>query len=152
MADPEDKRHTTDGRAMPGVEFRLDPEGAGGEDGGRPSGTVGEILSRGPDLFLGYTDPELTASVFDADGWYRTGDVGVVDADGYLAITDRVSDVIIRGGENISVAEVEELLMGLDAVAEVCVVAAARRAPRRAGRCGDPAEARASCAHDRRRA
>jgi acyl-CoA synthetase (AMP-forming)/AMP-acid ligase II len=108
--DPEDKRHTTDGRAMPGVEFRLD------------AGT-GEILSRGPDLFIGYTDPELTASVFDDDGWYRTGDVGVIDDDGYLAITDRVSDVIIRGGENISAAEVEELLMGLDAIAEVAVVA-----------------------------
>jgi acyl-CoA synthetase len=107
--DPEDKRHTTDGRAMPGVEFRLDDEG--------------QILSRGPDLFLGYTDAELTASVFDDDGWYRTGDVGVVDDDGYLAITDRVSDVIIRGGENISAAEVEELLMGLDAIAEVAVVA-----------------------------
>lgn len=107
--DPEDKRHTTDGRAMPGVEFRLDDDG--------------QILSRGPDLFLGYTDPELTASVFDEDGWYRTGDVGVVDDDGYLAITDRVSDVIIRGGENISAAEVEELLMGIDAIAEVAVVA-----------------------------
>ena len=79
----------------------------------------GEILSRGPDCFVGYTDPELTASVFDADGWYRTGDVGVLDDDGYLTITDRVSDIIIRGGENISAQEVEELLLGLDAVAEV---------------------------------
>jgi len=73
---------------------------------------------------VGYTDPELTAAMFDADGWYRTGDVGVVDSDGYLAITDRVSDVIIRGGENISAQEIEEQLMGLDSVAEVCVVAA----------------------------
>ena len=61
---------------------------------------------------------------FDDDGWYRTGDVGVLDADGYLTITDRVSDIIIRGGENISAQEIEELLLGLDAVAEVGVVAA----------------------------
>jgi acyl-CoA synthetase (AMP-forming)/AMP-acid ligase II len=107
--EPEDKRLTTDGHALDGVEVRLDEDG--------------QILSRGPELFLGYTDPELTAQVFDAEGWYHTGDVGVLDADGYLAITDRISDVIIRGGENISAQEVEELLLGLDALAEVVVVA-----------------------------
>jgi acyl-CoA synthetase len=110
LDDPEVKRLTTDGHALPGVEIRL-------LDGG-------EIVSRGPDCCLGYTDPELTASVFDADGWYRTGDVGVLDDEGYLTITDRVSDVIIRGGENISAQEVEELMLGLDAIAEVSVVAA----------------------------
>ena len=83
----------------------------------------GQILSRGPELFLGYTDPALTAKVFDDDGWYHTGDVGVLDDDGYLAITDRIADVIIRGGENISAQEIEELLLGMDAVAEVAVVA-----------------------------
>ena len=108
--DPEEKRLTTDGHVLPGVEMRLDPE-------------TGEIISRGPDLFMGYTDPQLTATVFEDDGWYRTGDVGVLDDDGYLTITDRVSDIIIRGGENISAQEVEELLMGLDTVAEVAVVA-----------------------------
>jgi acyl-CoA synthetase len=110
LDEPEDKRLTTDGRPLPGVEMRLDEHG--------------EILSRGPDCFLGYTDPELTATVFDDDGWYRTGDVGVLDADGYLTITDRVSDIIIRGGENISAQEIEELMLDLDAVAEVSVVAA----------------------------
>ena len=85
---------------------------------------AGEISSRGPDRCLGYTDPALAATVFDDDGWYRTGDVGVLDADGYLTITDRVSDIIIRGGENISAQEIEELLLGIDAVAEVGVVAA----------------------------
>src|SRR5204863_6604164 len=79
---------------------------------------------RGPDCCIGYTDPALTAAAFDADGWYRTGDVGVLDDEGYLAITDRLSDVIIRGGENISAQELEELLLGLDGIAEIAVVAA----------------------------
>jgi acyl-CoA synthetase len=104
------KRLTTDGRPCPGVELRLDEHG--------------EIFSRGPDCCVGYTDPQLTDAMFDGEGWYRTGDVGVLDSDGYLAITDRLSDVIIRGGENISAQEVEELLLGLDALAEVSVVAA----------------------------
>ena len=108
--DAEQKRNTTDGHALPGVEVRLDADG--------------EISSRGPDCFVGYVDPALTASVFDDDGWYRTGDVGVLDDDGYLTITDRISDIIIRGGENISAAEIEELLAALPEVAEVCVVAA----------------------------
>ena len=84
----------------------------------------GEILTRGPDLFLGYTDPALTARAFDDDGWYHTGDIGVLDDDGYLTITDRKSDIIIRGGENISALEVEEILLALPAVAEAVVVAA----------------------------
>jgi len=62
--------------------------------------------------------------VLDADGWYRTGDIGILDAEGWLTITDRKSDIIIRGGENISAAEVEELLMTLPGVTEVAVVAA----------------------------
>ncbi len=87
-------------------------------------GPDGEIYSRGPDLCLGYTDDELTAKAFDDDGWYRTGDVGVLDEDGYLTITDRKADVIIRGGENISALEVEEVLLTMPAVAEAVVVAA----------------------------
>jgi len=88
------------------------------------AGAAGEILSRGPDCCIGYTDPSLTASAFDAEGWYATGDVGVVDAEGYLTIVDRRKDVIIRGGENISALEVEELLLRLPGVSEVAVVAA----------------------------
>lgn len=110
LTAPEAKRLHTDGKALPGVEIRL------GEDG--------EIFSRGPDLCVGYTDPELTERAFDDEGWYRTGDVGVVDEDGYLTITDRKSDVIIRGGENISALEVEEALLGMPGVAEAAVVAA----------------------------
>ena len=73
---------------------------------------------------MGYTDPTLTERAFDADGWYATEDVGVRDAEGYLTITDRKKDIIIRGGENVSAAEVEELLMRMPGVAEVAVVAA----------------------------
>ncbi|EFC83987.1 AMP-binding protein [Parafrankia sp. EUN1f] len=105
-----DKRLFTDGDVLPGVEIRLEPDG--------------EILSRGPDLCLGYLDEELTAQVFDADGWYHTGDVGVLDADGYLTIVDRKADFIIRGGENISALEVEEVLLTMPGVAEAAVVAA----------------------------
>jgi acyl-CoA synthetase len=107
---PEDKRLYTDGNARPGVEIKLADDG--------------EILSRGPDLCLGYTDPELTAKAFDDDGWYHTGDVGVLDSDGYLTITDRMADVIIRGGENISALEVEEVLLAMPQVVEAVVVAA----------------------------
>ena len=107
---PEDKRLLTDGCPMPGVEIRLAPDG--------------EICSRGPDLCLGYVDDKLTAAAFDEDGWYHTGDIGVLDADGYLTITDRKADVIIRGGENISALEVEEVLLGMTGIAEAVVVAA----------------------------
>jgi len=120
MTDPAKKRGSTDGRPMAGVELRLlDEDGAP-----VASGEPGEILSRGPDLFLGYTDPALTAAAIDADGWYRTGDVGVLDAEGYLTITDRLSDLIIRGGLNLSAAKIEEHLASLAGVAEVAVVAA----------------------------
>jgi acyl-CoA synthetase len=111
LDDPEDKRLTTDGHRLPGVELRLDDDG--------------EIVSRGPDLCIGYTDAALTATAFDAEGWYRTGDIGVLDDEGYLTITDRISDIIIRGGENISAQEIEELLATMGAVTEVAVVAEA---------------------------
>jgi acyl-CoA synthetase (AMP-forming)/AMP-acid ligase II len=118
--DPAERRHRTDGRATPGVELRLvDADGVE-----VPAGTPGEILSRGPDLCLGYTDPALTAAAFEGEGWYRTGDVGVLDAHGFLTITDRVKDIIIRGGENLSAAEIEGALQTLPGVAEVAVVAA----------------------------
>jgi len=117
--EPREKRHRTDGHALPGVELRLVDEEGRKVGVGEP----GEIWSRGPDLCAGYTDPALNETFTD-DGWYRTGDVGVLDADGYLTITDRLKDIIIRGGENVSAAEVEELLQRMPGVAEVAVVAA----------------------------
>jgi acyl-CoA synthetase (AMP-forming)/AMP-acid ligase II len=118
--NPVDKRNATDGLPMPGVEVRIIDED--GRD--LPRGAPGQIITRGPDRMLGYTDPALTAAAVDADWWFSTGDVGVLDADGYLTITDRTKDIIIRGGANISAAEIEELMMKMPGIAEVAVVAA----------------------------
>ena len=117
-ADPLDKRAGTDGRLTAGNEIRLLDEddrqvGVGGD---------GEIISRGPELFIGYTDPILDADSFLPGGWFRTGDIGRLDDEGYLTITDRKKDVIIRGGENIASKEVEDLLMLHPAVVEAAVV------------------------------
>src|SRR5262249_17276593 len=118
-SDPPEKRMFTDGRLAPGVELRLlDDHGAQ-----VAPGEAGQIFSRGPELFAGYTDPTLTPLAVDADGWYDTGDDGVLDNDGYLTITGRRKDIIIRGGENVSPAEVEEILATIPGVAEVSVVA-----------------------------
>jgi acyl-CoA synthetase (AMP-forming)/AMP-acid ligase II len=119
-SDPREKRIHTDGCPLEWVEVRtVDEEG---HDVG--VGQPGEILTRGPDRFAGYTDPVLTAEAVDEEGWFRTGDIGVLDAEGYLTITDRVKDIIIRGGENVSAAEVEQLLAHMKGVAEVALVAA----------------------------
>jgi acyl-CoA synthetase (AMP-forming)/AMP-acid ligase II len=117
---PREKRINTDGRPLPGVEIRLVDDDGHDVEVGMP----GEIWSRGPELFAGYTDPAATRAAFSADGWFMTGDIGVLDTDGYLAITDRKKDIIIRGGENVSAQEVEELLVRMPDVAEVAVVAA----------------------------
>jgi acyl-CoA synthetase len=119
---PEQRKYT-DGRPLPGVEIRLV------DDDGRDvtPGTPGEILSRGPDQFLGYTDPRLTREAIDADGWFSTGDIGQADEEGYITIVDRKKDIIIRGGENISALEVEELLLRMPGIVEVAVVAAPDR-------------------------
>jgi acyl-CoA synthetase len=118
--EPAAKRNHTDGHPLAGVELRLLDDD--GEEVG--PGERGEILSRGPDCCMGYTDPALTASAFDAEGWYSTGDIGILDEDGYLCIVDRKKDIIIRGGENVSALEVEEALLRIPGVAEAAVVAA----------------------------
>lgn len=118
--DPAEKRHGTDGAPLTGVEIRLLDDDGAQVSAGEP----GEIWSRGPDLCVGYTDPALTEEAFDQEGWYRSGDMGVLDPDGYLTITDRLKDIIIRGGENLSAAEIEEAIAALPEIAEVAVVAA----------------------------
>jgi acyl-CoA synthetase (AMP-forming)/AMP-acid ligase II len=116
---PAEQRHATDGPPLPGVEVRIvDPDGFE-----VPPGTAGEILSRGPELCVGYTDPGLNRA-FDVDGWYQTGDIGRLDEHGCLTITDRLADIIIRGGENLSAAEIENAVAAVPGVAEVAVVAA----------------------------
>jgi cyclohexanecarboxylate-CoA ligase len=84
---------------------------------GRPNGAVelrvadnGELLVRGPEVAVGYLDATQTAEAFTADGWYRTGDLATIAADGTVAIVGRLKEIVIRGGENISTAEVEAVL------------------------------------------
>jgi acyl-CoA synthetase (AMP-forming)/AMP-acid ligase II len=118
-AQPAHRRANTDGTLRPGVSVRIvDDDG-----GDLPVGQVGEILSIGPDQFLGYRQAAFNGDAFDTRGWFRTGDIGRLDADGYLTITDRKKDVIIRGGENIASKEVEDLLMQHPAVQEAAVTA-----------------------------
>jgi acyl-CoA synthetase (AMP-forming)/AMP-acid ligase II len=116
--DPLEKRIYTDGKPCPGVEVRIVDD----MDVDVPQGTAGEILLRGPEQFVGYRRPELDRDVILPGGWLRTGDIGVIDAEGYVSITDRKKDIIIRGGENISSREVEELIGVLPGVREVAVV------------------------------
>jgi len=88
-----------------------------------PRGTVGEIEISGPNVFLGYHgQPEATAEAFTGDGWFRSGDLGYLDADGYLYIADRLKDMIISGGENIYPAEVENLISDIEGISGVAVV------------------------------
>lgn len=104
---------TTCGRAVPGMETRIDA----------PPGQPGELLVRGDYVMLGYLDdPAATAEAVDADGWLHTGDVGTLDADGNLRITDRLKDMYISGGFNVYPAEVEQVLARLPGVTEVAVV------------------------------
>ena len=118
-ADPPAKRRHTDGMVTPGNEVRL--LGDDGHDVG--PGEEGEIVARGPKQFVGYQDRATDADAFIHGTWFRTGDLARFDEDGYLVVTDRVKDIIIRGGENISAREVEEVLARHPTVAEVAVCA-----------------------------
>jgi acyl-coenzyme A synthetase/AMP-(fatty) acid ligase len=116
--DPLEKRATTDGRVMPNVEVKLV------DDEGRevPEGQPGELASRGPDLFVGYSDETLDRDVFLPGGWFLTGDIVVRDATGYISVVDRKKDIIIRGGENLSSKEIEDALAAHPAVMEAAAV------------------------------
>ncbi len=110
---------TTSGRAIPDVEVRcVDAHGAE-----VPRGQAGEVVVRGYNVMHGYfDDPAATAATIDADGWLHTGDVGVMDARGYLRITDRIKDMFISGGFNCYPAEIESTLLTHPAVAQVAVI------------------------------
>lgn len=116
---PLPRRWETDGEALPGIEI-----GVMGSDGKLLAlDSEGEEVSRGPNLCIGYLDePELTARAIDADGWYHSGDLAVVNADHSLKIRGRLKDIIIRGGQNISAREVEDLLVEHPAIQRVAVV------------------------------
>jgi acyl-CoA synthetase (AMP-forming)/AMP-acid ligase II len=120
--DPDTVAHTS-GRATAGFEVRIAGGDAGGDSAGPQPGESGEILLRGPNTMLGYLDdPEATRAAVDADGWLHTGDVGHLDARGYLTITDRLKDMYICGGFNVYPAEVEQALARLDGVADSAVI------------------------------
>jgi cyclohexanecarboxylate-CoA ligase len=116
--DPPERRIDSEGRPIGAAEIVLVDEE------GEPvaTGREGEILARGPECFLGYRDPALNTETFTADGWFRTGDLGTLDAEGFLRITGRKKDIIIRKGENLSARELEDLIAAHPSVAEVAVV------------------------------
>ena len=120
LSDPEDKIFGTDGVPLPGMALRVIDEAGRAA----PPGVEGDLLVTGPAQFVGYFErPEFTAQAHTPDGWFKTGDRATLDSDGYLAITGRSKDLIIRGGENIPVAEVENLLFAHPKIAGVAIVA-----------------------------
>lgn len=116
--DDPDLAAATDGRI---VDYQVRIVDEGGHD--LPDGQEGEILARGPAMMAGYADPAQTEEAIDAQGYFRTGDLGLRDARGGLTITGRKKDLIIRGGENISATEIEQVLLTHPAVADCAVVA-----------------------------
>ncbi|MFN2590578.1 MAG: class I adenylate-forming enzyme family protein [Actinomycetota bacterium] len=118
VEDGDEVLANTEGHAMPGVELRLvtlDGKVAGADE-------EGEIRAKAPQLMKGYLDSELDIEAFDEEGYFRTGDLGKLDAEGNVTITGRVKDIIIRKGENISAKEVEDLLFQHEKVADVAVI------------------------------
>jgi acyl-CoA synthetase (AMP-forming)/AMP-acid ligase II len=108
------------GRAVDGYELRI-ARPCGNEPA--PAGAEGEVLLRGQNVMLGYLDdPDATAEAIDRDGWLHTGDIGRVDENGYLTVTDRLKDMFITGGFNVYPAEIEQALARLHGVAESAVI------------------------------
>jgi acyl-CoA synthetase (AMP-forming)/AMP-acid ligase II len=105
--NPPDKLLSTVGPPSPEAQVRV---------------VDGELRAKGPQAFLGYVDASLDAAAFDEDGWVRTGDLGFVDDDGYVSITGRLKDVIIRNNENISALEIEDVLLGHPDISDVTVI------------------------------
>jgi acyl-CoA synthetase (AMP-forming)/AMP-acid ligase II len=120
IGDPADWRLTTIGKPHPGMELQIrDSE----TDAVVGAGETGEIMLRGWGIMLGYlNDPVRTAAVIGTDGWFRTGDAGVIDENGNLALRNRIKDMIRVGGENVAAVEVEDLLLRHPAVKQAVVV------------------------------
>ena len=118
LDDDDERAFTTDGRPLPGVDLKV----VDGDGGALPAGQAGKLLVRACSNFGGYLKrPQWNAT--DADGWFDTGDLAQMDAQGYVRITGRSKDVIIRGGENIPVVEIEALLYRHPAIAMAAIVA-----------------------------
>ena len=116
--DTDEQLANTDGKPIVEIDVRivtLDGEVAGPDE-------EGEVRLRGPMVFRGYTDAALDAGAFDTDGYFRTGDLGNVRADGHLVVTGRLKDVIVRKGENVSAKEIEDLLYTHPKVEDVAVI------------------------------
>jgi len=119
LSDPEEKIFGTDGVPLPGMELRVVDDG----DRAVPPKTEGELLVRGHSQFVGYWKrPQLTRDSYTSDGWFRTGDRATLDQDGYVSICARSKDLIIRGGENIPVVEIENLLFAHPKITNVAIV------------------------------
>ena len=116
--DPDDKLADTEGRATPGVTFKV----VSIEGKVIGAGAEGELRVKGPQVMRGYLDSALDRDAFDEEGFFRTGDLGVLDDEGYVVVTGRLKDVIIRHGENISAKEVEDLVYQHPSVADVAVI------------------------------
>lgn len=129
--DAEEKRMHTDGRPSPGCAVRI--VDASGSEVAR--GVEGEIQAFGPQLCVGYLDRALNRDAFTNDGYLRSGDLGVMDADGYVRVTGRVKDIIIRKGENLSAKAIEDVLSAHPDIADVAVIGLP-----------DPASGEAACA------
>jgi long-chain acyl-CoA synthetase len=123
MANPvgATRKAGTVGLPLPGTELRVvDPDDP---DSDRPFGEEGELVARGPQVFSGYwRKTDETAKVFTKDGWFRTGDIVTMDADGFVRIVDRIKELIVTGGFNVSPTEVEDALRGFEGVDDVAVV------------------------------
>lgn len=118
VRDPHEKLAASEGRASPGTQIRI----ARSDGADAAPGEEGEVRVRGPHLFRGYVDASLDAGAFDARGFLRTGDLGKLDAEGFLTITGRLKDVIIRKGENVSAKELEDHLHAHPGVREAAVI------------------------------
>jgi acyl-CoA synthetase (AMP-forming)/AMP-acid ligase II len=116
--DTDEQLANTDGKPVVGAEIRIVKD----DETVAAPGEVGEVRLRGPIVFKGYTDARATAEAFDADGWFRTGDLGFLRDDGHLRLTGRLKDVIIRKGENISARELEDVLFTHPKIGEVAVI------------------------------